>query len=365
MNYVAFLEMIPGDDPTIDPDQSKIKKLVELLKDRVVAAKTEFWDTTDGINMTRAPQLTDWKFTTSERVPKDDIEKLNFDSELNDLKQFLEELNETAKKLGKDLSNFEVLSDKSRDLADERETLTQKINDDFKAPIKKKLLDLVYKQKPSLRSEMGDEGAYEGIEGIIFMDRKSGERFKVVDRDIFTRVNQFNYQVRKTVAGRIVSADPDLPIEQRGGIVGEARLRALKMFGLENAELPTQAKRVIEKFKGDSREETIKNIVDSVHQLHFEALDRKLQAIYISAIDDLDESLDSFKSKGDEYTMTLDDGKTIKYTQEIRRRTLMVFAEARKDLINMLSKIKKCRYMEDFVELFFGQALDGLHGGAE
>jgi hypothetical protein len=225
---------------------------------------------------------------------------------------------------------------------------------------------LVYKQEPSLRGgTVGDDGAYHGIEGIIFTDPKTREKFKVVDRDVFTRINQFNYQVRKSVASRTLTTDPDVPKERRGGIVGEARLRAINMLGLGNSELPNQTKKVLANFEGSDRAETINNVVDTLHQLDFQSVKRKIQSIYVSALDDLDEALDTFKTNADSYKLKLDDGKEIKYTKEIKRRTLMTFAEASRTLIEMLVKIRKAENMGELIEVFFSKQLDDLHGASE
>lgn len=363
--YLAILEMVLGDDPSLDPDQDKVKMLVKKFKDRgIVHVQTMASDTTDGRNMARAPKTTDWKITKSDPVVGH--EDLNFSKELGALRKYLNEQNKVAVKLGKDLSNFEVLKDRGSDLAEERKAVDEHIKTEFKLPIKQQLLKLVDKQTPSLRgAKTSDDGAYQGIEGIIFTDPKTREKFKVVDREVFTRINQFNYQVRKGVASRTVTTNSDMPKEQRGGIIGEARLRAINMFGLSNAELPNQSKKILAKFKGSDRTETIKNIVDSLHQLNFEAIKRKIQSIYISAMDDLDESLDSFKMHSDDYTLELENGKTIKYTQEIKRRTLMSFAEAQKTAVEMLSKIRRCGKLDQLIEVFFSKQLDDLHGGSQ
>lgn len=364
LNYLAILEMVIGDDPSIDPDQDKVKMLVKEFKNRgTIHIQTMASDTSDGKTMARAPKTTDWKVTKSDPVVGHD--KLSFGKELGVLKKFLNEPNKLANKMGKDLSNFEVLKDRSNELAEERTRLEEHIHEEYKLPIKKELLKLVYKQKPSLRGAGGNEaGSYDGIEGIIFTDPKTREKFKVVDREVFTRINQFNYQVRKGVATRTITTNPEMPKEQRGGIVGEARLRAINMFGLSNAELPNQAKKVLANFKGSSREETVKNIVKSLHQLNFEAVKRKIQSIYVSSLDDLDEALDAFKTGADEYVLELENGKKIKYTQEIKRRTLMTFAEAHKTIIEMLGRVRKAQDMGQLIEVFFGRQLDDLHGGS-
>jgi len=362
LNYVAFLEMVEGDDPARELDQDKINELVQAAGDKTYTVKTEMSDTSDGETIVRAPRLTDWKFTSSDKVPAEHLKSLNFSEEIEKLKKWLHTENQTAEKLGRDMTNFEVLKDKSRDLTDARKSAQEHVLNRYKLPIKKKMLKMVGKLKPSIRGEAGDENAYHGIEGIIFTDPKTRERFKVVDKEIFTKINQFNYQVRNTIAGKITTANTDMPIETRGGIVGQARLRTIKLLGLEDAELPTQALRVLAKFKGETRTDTVNNIVKSVHQLNYQAAKRKITAIYISALADLEDDLDKFKMHGDEYELELEDGKKIKYTQEIKRRTLMSFAEARAGLFDFLKDIRKCNDMYELVELLFGIQITKMQG---
>jgi hypothetical protein len=363
MNYIAFLEVLPGDDPSIEPDQKKIKELLKLIGSKVFTVKTVFSDTTDGVTIVRSPLVTDWKFTESDYIPAHEIQKVDFKKELGSLKAYLKKENDAAKKVGKDLTNFELLKDRGRDLADERQIVADTIMTEYKLPIKEKLMDLIYKQKPSLRGMgAGESGAYQGIEGIIFTDKKTRERFKIVDKDVFTAINKFNYQARRGVATRIQTNDPDAAIESRGGIVGEARLRSVQLFGLENAEIPSQSKKALEHFRGEDREETITNIVKSLNQLKFEAVKRKIQAIYIAAYDDLEEALNSFKSGADDYVLNLKNGQTIKYTKEIKRRTLMTFAEARRQLIEQLSDVRRAHDLYDMIDVFFKTQLDSMFG---
>jgi len=99
-----------------------------------------------------------------------------------------------------------------------------------------------------------------------------------------------------------------------------------------------------------------------LNQLNFGAVRRKLQAIYISAIDDLEEALNTFKMNGSEYSLNLKDGQTVKYTKEIRRRTLLIFAEARRGLIETLHRIQRSSDMYDLIEVMFKDQLDQLFG---
>ena len=204
LNYIALLEMLPGDDPSKDPDQGKIKQIMKTLDGKVFTVKTVFSDTTDGVTIIRTPNVSDWKFTVSDKVPEHEVKSVNFVKELGALKAYLRSENQAAKDAGRDLTNFEMLKDRNRDFTEIRKEVEDKILNDFKLPIKKKLLDLIYKQKPSLRGMTSqDDGAYKGIEGIIFTNPKSREKFKIVDKDVFLEVNKFNYQARKAIAGRI------------------------------------------------------------------------------------------------------------------------------------------------------------------
>jgi hypothetical protein len=366
--YIAFLEMIAGDDPSINPDQRKIKKLGDTLGGELrIDVKTLAYDTVDGIDMARQPKMTSWKFSTPTIIKPETIEKIDIHDELDDLKTFLKKSNAAAHKMGKELTNFEVMKDKSRDLSDERKALEEQVMKDYKMPIKEKFLKLVKKIHPVLKGEQPppkEKGVFNGIEGLIFTDKK-GQKFKVVDRDTFTRINKFNYQVRNAIGGKVQTSDPDASIESRGGLIGEARTRCVKLFGLENAEIPSQATRIIEKLRGETREGTIKNLIQTLNQANPQALRRKMQAVWISALDDLEEALDAFKIHSTDYKLELPGGEVIKYTQEVRRRTLLAFADARALCIMMIRDLRKVGDMAGLIEVFFNKQLDKINGKEE
>jgi hypothetical protein len=215
-------------------------------------------------------------------------------------------------------------------------------------------------RKSVICGEIDDDGAYDGIEGVIFTDPSTREKFKVVDREVFTAINKFNYGVRNAIATKIVSTNPEMPIEARGGIIGDAKLRSIRLLNIPNAEVPSQTKKMLEPFKGDSREETISNMIDSLHQLNFPAIRKKIQAIYVNALDDVEDALTAFKIKADEYELDLPNGKKIKYTKEIKRRTLLQFADTKQNLYDVLAKIKKADELPELIEVFFGGQLDDL-----
>ena len=368
ISWVAFLEPSIGDDPTLDRDFSLPLKLKKALKDERITVSSTVSDTTDGEFFVKQPQTNTWGFTCSDYVPKEDLEQAVEDvsEDVAALNKFLEGDNVAAEKLGLDLTNYEVLKHKSPKLADERERLEALILDDFKMPIKDKLLSVSKKQKPSLRGpEAKTAEGYNGIEGLIFADDESSEQFKVVDKDEFLAVNKFNYQVRNRIFGKIMTVKDDASMEARGGIIGIAKIRCIRLFGIPGVDLRNQAKKGLVVFKGDDKGETVRNIGSAVKRLSYESVKRKMGAIITSSLGDLEDELQDFKENTDKLELELKNGKKIKYTKEVRRRTLMTFAEGRRTLDELLKHIRKADRVEDLIVVFFKRAIDEIHAEPE
>ena len=115
----------------------------------------------------------------------------------------------------------------------------------------------------------------------------------------------------------------------------------------------------LEPFKASTREKTLKNISDVLVELNFNALKRKMSAIFTNCLEEINDSLEEFKSDH-KLTLDLTSGKTITYTPEIRRRTLMTFAEAVQQCNDILLSIRKSINMQDLLETFISIALDKL-----
>lgn len=361
-SYVAFLETMIGDDPTIKPDLTLPKKLAKALHGVKVQVNTTVSDTTDGETFVKMPKVTTWGFSCSDEVDAEELAKVDVKPELAALEKFLDKDNQVAEELGLDLTNYEVLKHKSPKLADERKRLEDEICQEYKMPVKDKLMAVSKAQKPSLRGMDPDsQNAYKGIEGIIFSDPESGEKFKVVDKDEFLAINKFNYQVRNRIVGKTLTAKDDASVEARGGIIGIAKIRCARLFGIPNAELPSQAKRNLEAYRGDTPSETVGNIAGAVKKLSFESIKRKMGAITTSALHDLEDELEDFKKGADSLEYELKNGKKIKYTAEIKRRTLLTFAEGRKTLMHLLKQLRGAERMEDLIVIFFKAAIKDLH----
>lgn len=362
MSYVAFLEPVPGDDPTKKLDYNVAKLLVEGMKGVRVNTNIEGSDTTDGINLVKAPRPMRWGFTRSDVVPAEVFTQVPYEGKLKELEEFLERPCGGAEDIGIDMTNYEVIKDKGQKTGEVRKALKEQVRDEYMLPIKQLFLDkLVYKQKPSLRGPKAGESGYMGIEGLIFVDKSTSERFKVVDRDDFTAVNKFFYQVRNRVVGRISTSNEDLSLESRGGIIGEARIRCMRLFNVPDLEMPGQAKRALEPFVGADKDETLKNVKETLKELSFEAIRRKMAAVMTHCLSELEDELDEFKSTVDNLELELKSGQTVKYTAEVKRRTLMTFAEGFRSVNCDLKAIRNANGFGDLLSYFLKDALEDLH----
>jgi hypothetical protein len=63
--------------------------------------------------------------------------------------------------------------------------------------------------------------------------------------------------------------------------------------------------------------------------------------------------------------LKLDDGQRVKYTPEIRRRTLMTFAEAHKTLSKLLANVRKASDTAQLLQVFLDGTLDDLQQQAQ
>lgn len=361
LSYFAFLEPVPGDDPTRQLNYGVAKLLTDAIKDTQVSTSIESADTTDGITFVKSPRPMRWGFTRSDVVAPEDIARVDFQDNLSALEKFLEQPSGGAEDIGIEMTNYEVIKDKGQKLSDVRKALNEKVRTDFMLPIKEKFLTkLVYKQKPSLHSGRSDDSGFVGIEGLIFTDKNTSERFKIVDRDDFTAVNKFFYQVRNRVVGRITTSNEELSLESRGGIIGEAKVRCMRLFSIPDLELPGQAKRALQPFAGSDKDETLKNLKETVKALSFQAIKRKMSAIMTNCMSDIEDELDEFKSGFDSLELELKNGRKVKYTPEIKRRTLMTFAEAFKTTNETLRAIRSAASFGDLFEYFLKDALDDM-----
>lgn len=362
LNYIAFLRMITDEGDA--PDQSQIKKLNDVLGGDTVDVNSKVTDTVDGENIVDTEETSKWKFITPEKIDTNKLKSVNLTKEVAALKKFLNTKNKKAiaETDGELKTNYDVLSTTKKNLKDEKERLQQIVTNDFKLQIKETLLkNFVRNIKPSIQDDKLHPDEDLGIEGVVLLDPVTQKQFKIVDKDVFTTINSFNNEVRSNISGIIKSADPLAPLANRGGIFGDAKIRIVKILGIEGLSTSSNIKRTLKKFMGDSPEETVVNVAKSLHQLNFQGTKIKIEAILINTLKELEKALQDFKSNVDKYKKTLSTGKTVGYSPEIKRRTLLVFAETKRDISKLINLVKDSKDFGGIIVALFGRQIKDIH----
>lgn len=356
-SWIAFLEPTDGDDPTTPLTQDSLDDLVSVLKNKKVNITAVKHDTTDGSSMIKAPATTTWGFTSSDIVPNSMIISKTLEKDIKAVDTFLSKRNMVAKGAGENFSNYETLASKTSNFAAERDKLKAQLAK-LLEPIKSEILDASKKLKPSLRDEHTsvDANSYGGIEGLIFKDAKTKETFKVVDQDDFSAANKFNYSVRNKLLGKVLTGDLDAPLESRGGLIGTAKIRCINLFGIKGAETPSQARKVLSDFAKRGEELGKQDLEASFQNLSLGSLKRKCGAVFSHTLAEIDDELDAFKTNPPETTIN---GKKIVYTPEIKRRTLLTFAEASVSCERMLKKIRNAESLSELFVVLVGKGVFG------
>ena len=370
LNFIAFLRAVHGTDKSLTPDQSKIEQLAKSLHDKSSRVKTVMVDTMDGVNLRKVPTVTDWKFISTQEVDSKELAGIDVKPELKKLKTFLNKKNSVAKDVGLDLTNFEVSvanlgkidKTKREEIKRERDHINQTIMNDFKLPIKEKLLsDFVRKIKPKLQAEKTSSEEDIGVEGVVLRDPKTDDLIKIVDKDVFTSINKFNFAIRNQISGLVKTDDPLADAEMRGGLFGEAKIRIASLFGIPGLARSASAKKVFDKVKGKTSVETVQNFVKDLGDVDLQVYKTKIAAILDNLLKDLDEKLTTFKKESDSYELELKSGKKIKYSPEIVRRTLLSFAELNTEITDLSKAVKKAKSLNELVFLIYKNPIDSAH----
>lgn len=338
----SSISIIRGVNET--PDE-RVEALTQALNDKRAKVESVIMDTSDGKTLVKKEEKIKWKFEPVENFKLDGGTIKAVKAKATALQHYLDSKNEA---LG--MTNREVLKSHKKDITDEKQAILDTINKDYKLVIKQAILDDV-KTTVKKKSKDGE------IEGAVFADPKSESQFKVVDKDVFTAINKFNYEVRNNISGIVKTDDPMADKALRGGLFGEAKIRLANLFGIQGLAVAANQKKILTKFKGASQEETLRNIVKNFEGLDTQAVRKKAIAILGSAIDELDEYLKQFKESNEEYEMELKDGKVAKYTPEIVKRTLLNFATTRTIMVELFEKLKNAKSMAQLVIALFGKKI--------
>lgn len=219
-----------------------------------------------------------------------------------------------------------------------------------KSQIKSMLLDeLVRKTKSAFGPELNEGG---WIEGVVFKNTNTGKMFKLVDKEIFSNIKNFLWEVRNSLTENPKSvnlANSFLGniLVQLGSSLGHPELgtvhatRYLKKLGLTQDE-------ILESFKHINFLETKKFWADLLSTKKIE----------------LGHKLVEYLQTKDSYTKTISFGKDalreFRYDEEINNRTLQVFSTLYQKLDDMETQVSVATHPKHLILAFLEKQISKI-----
>ncbi|KKN16692.1 hypothetical protein LCGC14_0973330 [marine sediment metagenome] len=366
-NQIIFLRAIHG-----DPDIDNIANVLEGQKSSVEIKDVPY--TLDGETIERTDENHTWTFSQVQNFSVD-VDELN--KQLSEDIKILEEFlyapniaNFTAKSIEgveKVPTNLEVLAMRGVSEVKEVKELVKDVIDGERDPItgnrsnkggglrykiKEILLDKLVRTAESSLGPSLEEGGW--VEGVVLKSKNTGEDgedeiYKVVDKDIFTTVNEFNHQVRKFLTAKHKGVNT---ARETAGILGNLLRDMAEIIGYP--ELGTnQAKNLLKKL-GTSRQEIVRIIISEMDL-------EKTKVEWIKLIDKAEKLLkvvleqykDQYQDK--EYTDKI--GRSHKYDKDIHNRTLQTFAGLFMDFSNWKTEINEANSSEGLIMILIGDKI--------
>lgn len=366
MNQLIILRPISsatGDLKELEERLEKIKNAVEGKKTTVTVKDVPKTD--DGKDIYYVDEKHSW---TLSQTPKVSNKLLDKESLKARLKKSLSEIRNYLKedsKIGR-LSNAEVLAIKGNkkpeglEISDwnefkniisiKQEEILSKLKS-LKLGIKDILLDEFVRQTTSAFGPTLEEGGW--IEGLVFRDPKTGEQFKLVDKDLFTAMNKFNWKLRNLIK----TTSPRTKIPDITGRLIKYLADYLYAPQLARSANANAFLRKMIKNNQNPIKELAKNIdfskaqADWIEQVEYSK--KLLNRLYKWYINNADKLVMKFGDKNNP--------KTAKYSGEIDQKTKQAFAELYNDLKDMENNFRRAKSSEELVNYFIGERLKNLN----
>lgn len=358
-NFIVMLRPVNGDA------DERFEKLSRKLNKKTVNVTSTVISSNDGESLQTQDVGMEWQFVEVAPINLKRLDLKQVERMLSSLKAFLSDKNAKLRnKTNGDVSdiNLGTIGKADRESVKvERQRINDHILSKFKKPIKDLLLStLVHKIKPALQAKDLHPDEDLGVEGVVIRDPESGDQTKLVDKDTFTAINAFNSSVRNSISGPIRTADQDAPIDDRGGILGQSKIRIATLLGAKELAVNSTAKRFIQKLKADSVESTAKELADSLNIGSLQSVKTKILAILDSTDDDIEAELQKFKSSVSDIKLDLKSGKQIGMSPEVVGRTLTSFAETKADVAKLKKAVLASSTTEELVQALYGRTLQSL-----
>lgn len=350
-NYVLFLR------PLAETKREVFNDLISKLKNTQASIDSEIILSTDGEKLSSESRRQTFIFSIPQKIDAMSIKTTQVDKQIAKLEKFLSSKSEI-----KNLTNLQLLStslssiktDQRQEVKDKKADLLSSLKTNFILPIKQELLNSFFSKLNSTINS--DEGNDIGIEGVVLLDPKTGNQVKIVDKDTYSTVNQFNHAIRAQILGVVRSTDANTPIEQQGGIIGSMKIKIADLIGNKDFARGAVIKKALRNVDGKNPKEVIVNFTNTLNLPNdFIGIKRKILAIISATNKELSANCEDFKLTREKYKLKLKTGKVIHLSPEVISRTLTTFAEAKVGILALFNKVKKTKSFEQIVAIFFGK----------
>ena len=361
----SFLAILRGVNDT--PDE-KAKNLADRLNGKSVDIRVETVGSDDGENLRDVLVQSTFEFAAPQQLDSVKLEAATNIDIINDLEKFLAQPAGVAGLTNMELATVDLSTiekEKREAVKSAREEVLSKIEREYKLPIKDALLDKLVRSTRSKFSSSTAEQDGLGIEGIVLRDPISKRQVKLVDKTLFTTLNKFNQAARARVQGALNTTDPSASLEARGGLLGDLRLKIAETLGNREIAKPSNLKKVLKGMRGKDSLETVNNLAKSLNITDFQAVRLKILALISTTAKQLSADLKEFKDNRDKYQLKLSNGKEIKLSNETIKKTLVFFAEARKNLQELFNKVKETAELPHLLAVLYGGVINSAQSVTE
>ena len=121
------------------------------------------------------------------------------------------------------------------------------------------------------------------------------------------------------------------------------------------------ARKVLAPLKGKDAETTIRNLAKELGTDDYLGTKRKVLALVEAAQQKLAAALADFKKHKDTFRLKLKSGKSIGLSPEVIRRTLVTFAETKRNLDELHEKISKTKTLAQLLAILYGRQAKAVH----
>jgi hypothetical protein len=182
----------------------------------------------------------------------------------------------------------------------------------------------------------------------------------LADDSEFTAANKFDTEYKREISGLMQTTDSSASLEDRGGLIGVAQQRIAELLGIPELARFQSAKKIIKSFIGSTPQDTANNFSSSFKKLDFYGVRTKILAIMNNTLKELEILLTDFKDNSSSFKLTTSKGKEITYSAAQIKQNLLFFAQAKKQIEQLISDIEKCKTMGDIVFIIYNDPINSL-----